>query len=122
MKKLNQKGQTIIALLIFMLISTTITIASIAISIINLQTNTGYLEGELALQTANGGLENALIMLERDPNYSGGTMTINGGTATISISGSSNLTIVSVGKVGDYTHTASTTVSVGPNNLIQQTE
>jgi hypothetical protein len=112
--RLNQSGQTLIALLIFMLVSVTITIAAIAVSIINLTTTTGYISGQQALNAANSGAENGLLELERNRNYSGGTMTLDGGTATISVSYSDNFVIVSVGQVGNFKRTV--TVDLNDNS------
>ena len=101
MKRLNQNGQTLIALLIFILVAMTITISSTAITIINLQGNASAENGEQALLNANSGIENALMILQRNPSYSGGTMIVDNGTDTITISGSTFLTITSVGTAGN---------------------
>jgi hypothetical protein len=111
MKRLDQTGQTLIALLIFMLVAMTVTIAATGIAIINIKSNNSVSTGILALQTASSGVENALIELERNPAYTGGTMTDGGGTATITVSGSGTLTIVSVGAVGNYQRTITATAT-----------
>lgn len=111
MKRINDSGQTLIALLIFMLVAMTVTIAATAISIINIQSNNGFTSGELALQTAQSGIENALLQLERDPSYNGGTMALGNGTATITISGSSAVVIKSVGTNGNFQRTVTATAT-----------
>ncbi|HWT55733.1 MAG TPA: hypothetical protein VN031_01725 [Candidatus Microsaccharimonas sp.] len=109
MRVRNQHGQTIIALLIFMLLAILITTTAVTITVINTQGNNIGSFGELAHQAAETGAENALLQLERDPTYTGETMTINSNTtATISVSGTSTRTITSVGTVagiGTYKRT-----------------
>jgi hypothetical protein len=111
MKQLNQSGQTLIALLIFMLVAMTVTIAATAIAIINLQGNTSFANGQLALQNAQSGVENAVLSLERNPSYTGGTIPLASGTDTITVSGSGTLTIVSVGTDGNFSRTLTATAT-----------
>lgn len=113
----RQSGQTIIVLLIFMLMAITLTVSATAVIIINLQGNTAYQSGEVALQNAQTGIENALIRLERDPAYTGETMTLGSGTATITVSGTAPYTIISVGKNGQYTRTITATATITNHTL-----
>jgi hypothetical protein len=124
MKKLSESGQTLIALLVFMLVAMTVTLAATAVAIINIKSNNGFASGQTALQNANSGIENAIVSLERNPSYSGGTITLNSGTATISISGTTIITIVSVGSVGRYerTETASLTYANNIYSLLSWSE
>lgn len=116
-----ESGQTIIALLIFMMLAILITTTAVMITVINSQTNTGYSSGELALQAAETGAENAMLQLERDPTYTGETMTINNATtATISVSGTTTRTITSLGTVagiGTYKRTVVVTASYSNNTF-----
>jgi hypothetical protein len=116
-KRSNESGQTIIALLIFMLVAMTVTLAAIAIAITNIHSNNSFTSGELALQNAQSGVENALILLERNPSYSGGSMTLDNGTATITVSGSGTLNIVSVGSIGNFRRTITATATDTANVL-----
>jgi hypothetical protein len=120
-RKLNDGGQTLIALLIFMMLAIMLTSAAVAITIINTQTNTGYMNGELALSNAESGAENALLKLERDPTYSSETMNMvdgnSTGTATITVSGTTTKTIISVGTVGNYRRTVTVTASDTANQI-----
>ena len=117
MKRLEQSGQTIIALLIFMMVAMTVTIAAIGIAVINEQSNNSYFSGEMALQNAQSGIETALIALERNPTYTGETITLADGTATITVSGSSTFNIVSVGSSGNYQRTLTATATDTANVL-----
>jgi Tfp pilus assembly protein PilW len=119
--KRNQSGQTIIALLIFMMLAILITSTSVMITVISSQTNNGYTSGELALQAAETGAENALLQLERDPTYAGETMNINSSTtATITVSGTTTRTITSLGTVagiGTYKRTVVVTATNTANTF-----
>ena len=100
-----QKGQALITLLFFVLISLTITSAAIIIIIINSISVSSFQEGTLAYYTAESGVENALLRLLRDPNYTGETLAIGGGTAVITVVGSNPKTVVSVGQNGNFKRT-----------------
>ncbi len=113
--KQREDGQTLIALLIFILVAMTITIAATAVAIINIQANNSFTTGEQALAAANSGIEDAVIQLERNPSYSGGTMPIANGTATITVSGTGTQTIVSIGSVGHFQRTVTATASTTAN-------
>jgi len=121
MKRLDTHGQTLIALLIFMMLAITITVTSASITVINTQANTAYTSGDLALQAAETGAENALLRLERDPTYTGETMTINSSTtATITVSGTTTRTITVVGKVagvGSFIRTIVVTATYSNNTF-----
>ncbi len=117
MKKLNTSGQTLVALLIYMVIAMTITLAAVAVTIINIRANNSYSSGSLALEYAQDGVENAMIQLERNPSYTGETMSIGSGSATITVSGSGSLTISSVGSVGNYRRTVTATATYASNSL-----
>jgi hypothetical protein len=101
----RQSGQTLVALLSFMAMALIITTGAAAVTIANIQSASEYSRGEQALQAAESGADNALERLVRDPTYTGETLTIGAGTATITVSGSPSYTITSVGRVGDFRRT-----------------
>lgn len=113
-------GQTLVALLIFMMVAITLTTAAAAITLINTQTNTVYATGEIALQIAESGAENAVQQLLRNPNYTGETMTIGNGTATITVSGTTTKTITSIGSLNNLARTV-TVVESYSNNVLSET-
>lgn len=108
-------GQTLIALLIFMVLAMAITITAATITIVNLQANTAYSHGEMALANAQTGAENAIMQLERNPNYGGETMTLESGNATITVSGTGTKSIVSIGKDANFSRTVTATVTDAAN-------
>jgi hypothetical protein len=117
MKRRSQTGQTLIALLIFMMVAMTVTLAATAVAIINIKATTSFASGEIALSNADSGVENALLQLERDPGYGGEAMPIGNGSATITVSGSGPFTITSVGASGNFRRTVTATVGYTANVL-----
>jgi|GEM_PF-1346138 len=108
----EQHGQTLIALLIFMMLTIVIGTTAAAVTIINTSANNRWVNGESALAAAETGAENAMMQLERNPSYTGETMNINStATATISVSGTTTKTITSVGAVSGVGITKRTIVA-----------
>ena len=101
----KQSGQTLITLLIFMIIAITITSTSVAILITNSASSDKLYQGDLAKYLAENGIENALLRLLRDPDYSSETLTLNEGTITITVTGTTNKTITSKGTTGNFSRT-----------------
>lgn len=98
----KESGQMLVALLAFMTMAISLTTAATAITVVNTQTTSKYSLGQEALSLAETGAENALLRLERDPTYTGETLTLLNGTATISVSGTLVKTIVSEGQSGEF--------------------
>lgn len=96
-----KKGQTLVILLVFMAMAITITTAAVVVIIVNSQTGSKWEQGESALVIAESGAENALIRLLRDPSYTGETLTVGAGTATIVVTGV-NPTVDVTGTVGNF--------------------
>lgn len=81
----------------------TLTTAAVAIAISTTLDTTTQSLGERALAVAESGAENAILRLLRDPSYSGEVdLSIGGGSATISVTGTSPYVIVSTGTVGNF--------------------
>ncbi len=101
------KGQALITLIFFMIIATTITTAAILVITVNSLSGTRLQEGTVAYQVAQSGADNALIRILRDPGYTGETLNIGSGSATIQVVGAgttaSPYVITSKGKNGFYT-------------------
>lgn len=103
--RIKEKGQALITLLFFVLISLTITTGAIIIIIANSISVSKSQEGTLAYYVAESGVENALLRLLRDPNYTGETLTIGTGTAVITVTGANPKTVVVVGQNGNFKRT-----------------
>jgi len=117
-KKINQTGQALVLLLIYVVIAITITTAAIAVSISSSQSTDKVYQGATAFDIAESGAETAILKLLRDPNYTGETLTVSGGTATITITGSTIKTVTSRGTIGNFTRTILATVDTSNNVLV----
>ncbi|MDP2585656.1 MAG: pilus assembly PilX N-terminal domain-containing protein [Candidatus Levybacteria bacterium] len=106
--KVKEKGQALITLLFFVLISLTITSGAIIIIITNSTSASKLAEGTQAYYAAESGVENALLRLLRDPNYTGETLTIGSTTAVITVTGANPKTVVSIGQNGNFKRKVST--------------
>jgi hypothetical protein len=113
----NSSGQTLIALLIFIMLAIMITVTAATITIVNLEANNGYNTAQTALSDAESGAENAVLQLERNPDYNGETMTLSSGSATITVSGTTTKIITSVGKAGNFNRTITVTASDTANAI-----
>lgn len=117
---MKQCGQAVVTLLIFMVIGITITSAGVVLIINSSTATSAFQESLIARQMAESGAENAMIRLLRNPSYTGETMTIDNGTATITVSGSNPKTILSVGKNRNYVRKIQVTAS-DVNNILTVT-
>lgn len=96
-----QKGQALVSLLFFVLIAITVTTSAIFVLYTSSLSASENEQGINAYYIAEAGIENAILKLLRDPNYTGETLTIENGTATIQVINGSPITIVSEGKSGN---------------------
>ena len=117
MTMINQKGQTLIMLLVFMVIAVIVTSAATIVILSNTNATSKFEQGLMAYKIAESGAENAVLKILRDPNYTGETMTVDGGTATATVSGSTTKTITSVGTLDLFQRTIQVTASYVSNKL-----
>lgn len=96
---LKQKGQSLVTLLVFMAIAMAITAASMTVLLNTMESGTKYSDSLAALAISESGAENGLLRLVRNPNYTGETLTVGEGTATIEVNLTNPMTIISTGKV-----------------------
>lgn len=112
-----KKGQVLISLLFFVVIAMTILSAAIAVMMITSISTAKMEQGLSAYTIAEGGAENALLRLLRDPNYAGETLSIGNGYATITINGTDPKTIISIGREGNFERTIEVIVTYTDNIL-----
>jgi len=100
------KGQALITLLFFTVIGVTVTSAAVAMVLVNSLGGTKQQQGEVAYEIAQSGADNGLLRLLRDPTYTGETVMLGNGSATISVTGNGSVTtpfvILSKGATGTY--------------------
>ncbi len=116
----NQRGQTLIILLIYMVIAIIVTTASIALVINSSRGTDKVYQGANSLDIAESGAETAMIKLLRDPNYIGETVTVGNGQAVITITGTNPKIIVSKGTLNNFTRTIQVIVDTS-NNILTAT-
>lgn len=98
-----EKGQALITLLFFTVISVTISSAAVVILMTNSLSGTKLQQGLIAYEVAKSGIENAKLQLLRNPAYQGETLNVGDGTATIQVSSNSGVfTVVSTGRVNNF--------------------
>lgn len=108
----NSSGQALITLLVFVLIAITVTSAAIIVIYVNSIASSKFQEGINVYVVSESGLENGILRLLRDPSYTGETVAIGSGSATITVSGTGPWTIHSVGRVGEFVRTVSVDASI----------
>src|SRR3989338_1300379 len=114
-----KRGQTLLMLMVFLIIAVTVTSAAASLILVN-TANTQKMEGgTIAFQIAESGIENALLRLLRNPNYTGeNDLPIGNGTADISVTGANPYTITSTGISGNFSRTIQVVVNYNGNMTI----
>lgn len=107
----HQGGQALVTLLIFTAMAITITTTGAVLLITNLRGTTSTVASYDAYMVAESGVENALMQLLRNPNYSGETLTINNGTATITVEGDNPKIVTAVGRAHGFQRTVEAQVN-----------
>ena len=120
----NEKGQALITLLFFTVIGVTVTSAAVVMIMVNALSGTKQQQGEIAYEIAQSGAENGMIRLLRNPNYTGETLPVGGGSATITVTGSGTsgnpYVILSKGTNGAFIREVQVTATY-QNNLLTVT-
>ncbi len=113
------KGQTLVSLMVFMVVAIIIITAAVAVTIINSKSTSKFYQGTVSYTLAEAGIENAIIRLLRDPDYTGETQILDGNTIEIQVSGGGGApyTITSSGTNGNFTRTIQATASYNDNVL-----
>jgi hypothetical protein len=115
------RGQALITLLFFTIIGIAVSSAAIIMLLVNSLSEAKEQQGEIAYNIAQSGAENGLIRLLRDPTYNGETLSVGGGTATITVSGSGTsgnpYIILSKGTTGSFLREVQVTATY-QNNLL----
>lgn len=84
-----QEGQALVTLLFFMLIGISVTSAAIAVLLTNALGTGSAEQGMTAYYVAESGMEDAILKMDRNSNYStpGYTLSVDGGSAFVQVSG-----------------------------------
>jgi hypothetical protein len=119
------RGQALITLLFFTAIGITVISAAVAMTLVNSLSVSKQQQGEVAYEIAQSGLDNGLIRLLRSPNtYTGETLPVGSGSATITASGSGTsgdpYIVTSTGTIGLFIRKVQATVTY-ENDLLTVT-
>src|SRR3989344_2649639 len=82
-----QKGQIFITMLFFVIIGVTIILAETIVLFTNILSASTAEQGTNAYYVAESGIEEALLRLNRNPGYTGETLTVEQGEAEIQVNG-----------------------------------
>lgn len=121
MTKNNQSGQTLVALLFFVMIGIIATTSATIILFTNLKSEAFFQEAESARSLSELGIEKALISLLRDPSYQGETINIDGNSVLVSVTGGTTKTIESISTIDSFSRKIQVTVSFNNNTLTTNT-
>ncbi|MCJ7740758.1 hypothetical protein MUP32_05620 [Candidatus Microgenomates bacterium] len=116
----QNRGQVLVTILFFMIIAITVTSGTVMIMLSNSLSASKFDQGNSAYYVAESGIENALVRLLRDPMYTGETLPVDSGNAIISISGTNPKTIISIGRIGNFSRTIEVTADYTNNILTVQ--
>lgn len=105
-------------LLFLMALAVTVITAAISLIILSSTGTTRYIAGNQAKAIAEAGIENAIIRLLRNPDYSGeNDLTVGNGTVDISVSGTTTKTITAEGTLDNQIKKIQVTVQLINNVL-----
>jgi len=113
----QEKGNALITLIFFALITIIVTSSAVVMMITNSGAVTTVQQGNDAYSVAESGIENALLRLLRNPSYTGEVLPIGNGTATISVTGTTTKTIISRGRIGEFERSIQVTATYANNVL-----
>jgi type II secretory pathway component PulK len=100
--KITQSGQALVTLIVFAAVASMILTGAVAVSLETTRATSGATLGQETKAIAEAAANSAILRLVRDPSYTGETMTIGNGTATIVVSGSTTKTITINAVNGSY--------------------
>lgn len=99
---MKNSGQALMTLVVYVGIAILIISAAVVMVLVNSITTNKFELGTNAYYAAENGIENAILRLLRNPNYTGESLNIDQATVDISVSGTTQKTITSVGKIGNF--------------------
>lgn len=97
----TESGQALVTLLVFTSLLITLLTAAVMVTVINAQGTSTYTLGSTALRIAESGTENAIQRFLRNPSYAGETLSLEGGTATTTVTGTNPKTITTEGVINN---------------------
>jgi hypothetical protein len=99
----QEKGYAMILLLVFSVMAVTLISAAMNIMLITTQETSQEELSREALGVTEAGIEEALLRILRNPNYTGGTIPIDSTNVSVQVSGTTVKTISAQATVGSVT-------------------
>lgn len=115
MRHKNQRGQSLVLLLFFVLMAMTFAVTAIFMSVIGAGSSTALEAGVEVRELADSGVENALLKLVRNSSYTGETYP--DGSVSIAVTGTNPKTISVTAKDGNFTRTIEVLAAYNNNVL-----
>ncbi len=107
-------GTVLITLLIVVVVALVITSAGTSLIITNFQNTSQYQQGVSALKLAESGLENAVLRILRNPDYTGEALTIDGNPVMIVVTGENPKQVTVEASVNSYSRRIQAQVELDP--------
>ena len=98
----KHSGNILVVVLVIMVVGITIATMSLALVISTTQSLGGAMEGERLRAAVEGGVENAILNILRNPGYSGEDMTIDGLPVAVEVTTGVQTTIVATASNGAH--------------------
>lgn len=114
----DNRGQILSSVLVFMAFGLSVIALSAALTIINIQNTSKYIESANTLNYAEAGAEEAIIRLIRDSNYNGGSFTLGTASISVSVTGAApNKTVVSTATCNGFVSKIQLTLTVSNGKI-----
>lgn len=114
-------GQAMVLVLLITVILISVTTLAVGMIVTNALSTTREVQGSHALEIAESGAEEGILRILRDPSVVTSTpitLTVDSGSATVSIAGAGTKTITSTGTVGGYSRVVETQVHLTAGQLV----
>ncbi len=118
MKNIRQNGQALVTLLLFVIISVTITSGAIIVILLNSRNVTQISQAGACKAIAETGAENALLRLLRDPSYTGEVMSLNGGSTIVQVTSNGGVYTITSTATLDSFHSTIQVVANDTNDVM----
>lgn len=98
----KQPGNILVVVLVLMVVGITIVSMSLALVITTSQSMGGAMESDRMRAAVEGGIENAILKLLRNPSYAGESMVIDGVAVVVTVTQGAQTTIIATATSGEY--------------------
>ncbi len=114
---MRQIGQALVSLIVIISLVTVLLTSIVFVSIDQSKAALDAAQSKKALYLAETGIENAILMLLRNPTYSGGTFSVDGSSVDVNVAGGTIKTITSKATSGTHIKKVEVEVDTGENKI-----